>query len=116
MGLTAKFDIKQNILIVRLSGEIDHHEADKLREEWQDVFYKNDVKHMVVNLEQITFMDSSGLGVILGRYKEALQVGGKMIVCHDPDSIKRLFEVLGLFKLVHDKQNEYYELGALGVA
>lgn len=116
MGLTANFEVKQNILIIRLAGELDHHEAEKLREAWKKEFYENPVKHMILNLEEITFMDSSGLGVILGRYKETLQTGGKMIVCNVPDSIKRLFELSGLFKIVQLEKTETFALSALGVA
>lgn len=114
--LEAKYKVKGNILLVRLKGELDHHEADLVRSNWQDKFYKNKVKHMVVNLEGLTFMDSSGLGVILGRYKEVLQVGGRMIVCNVPESIKRLFEISGLFKIVQLEETENRALTALGVA
>jgi|SRR5690625_1498939 len=114
--LTAKYEVKGNILIIRLQGELDHHEADILRTNWQKTFYENDVNHMIVNLEGITFMDSSGLGVILGRYKEVLQVGGRMIVCNVPTSIKRLFELSGLFKIVQLEETETVALSALGVA
>src|SRR5699024_1352044 len=114
--LNVTYKVKGNILIVRLSRELDHHEADILRNKWQTSFYENEVKHMVVNLEGITFMDSSGLGVILGRYKEVLQVGGKMIVCSVPNSIKRLFEISGLFKIVQLEESESFALSALGVA
>lgn len=116
MGLQATFEVKQNILIVRLSGEIDHHEADQLRTKWQREFYESPAKHMIVNLKDVTFMDSSGLGVILGRYKETLQAGGRMIVCNVPKSIKRLFEISGLFKIVQLEETETYALSVLGVA
>lgn len=114
--LEAKYEIKGNILLVRLRGELDHHEADLVRENWQNKFYQNKVKHMIVNLEGLSFMDSSGLGVILGRYKEVLQVGGKMIVCNVPTSIKRLFEISGLFKIVQLEETEDIALTVLGVA
>lgn len=116
MGLTSLFEVKEDVLIVRLSGELDHHEAEKLRSKWQDILYKNSVKHVILNLELVTFMDSSGIGVILGRYKEVLQLGGEMIVCSVSPSIKRLFEMSGLFKIVRLEENEKFALSTLGVA
>lgn len=116
MGLTSIFEVKEDVLIVRLSGELDHHEAEKLRSKWQNILYENPVKHVIVNLKQVTFMDSSGIGVILGRYKEVVQLGGKMIVCSVTPSIKRLFEMSGLFKIVHLEESEQFALSTLGVA
>lgn len=116
MGLHAIFDIKEDVLIVRLAGELDHHEAEKLRETWKDMLYKNSVKHVILNMELVTFMDSSGLGVVLGRYKEITQLGGEMVVCSLSPSVKRLFEMSGLFKIIRFEENEQYALIMLGVA
>jgi stage II sporulation protein AA (anti-sigma F factor antagonist) len=116
MGLETMFDVKEDVLIVRLSGELDHHESESLRNEWKDMMYKNAVKHVVLNLESVSFMDSSGLGVILGRYKEVLQLGGEMVVCSVSPAVNRLFEMSGMFKIVRLEENEQYALFTLGVA
>lgn len=116
MGLHSKFDVKEDVLIVRLSGELDHHEAENLRKVWQDMLYNNPVKHVILNLQEVSFMDSSGIGVILGRYKEVLQLGGEMIVCSITPPIERLFDMSGLFKIVRLEKNEAYALSSLGVA
>ncbi|MBY7143444.1 anti-sigma F factor antagonist [Virgibacillus sp. NKC19-3] len=116
MSLRSLFDIKQDVLIVRLSGELDHHEAEALRDKWKNMMQSNDVKHVILNLESMTFMDSSGLGVVLGRYKEVLQVGGEMVVCSVSPPVKRLFEMSGLFKIVRLEENEAFALETLGVA
>lgn len=116
MGLQSLFSVKEDVLIVRLSGELDHHAAEMLREEWKDQLYQHAVKHVVVNLEGLSFMDSSGLGVVLGRYKEVLQLGGEMVVCSVSPSVMRLFEMSGLFKIVRLEENEAFALEVLGVA
>ncbi len=116
MGLHAMFDVKGDVLIVRLSGELDHHEAEVLRDKWKDMLYSNPVKHIILNLEDVSFMDSSGLGVVLGRYKEVIQLGGEMVVCSISPPVKRLFEMSGLFKIVRLEENEEYALATLGVA
>jgi stage II sporulation protein AA (anti-sigma F factor antagonist) len=116
MGLNASFTTKENVLVVRLSGELDHHEAEGLRSEWKEMMQKEDIKHILLNLEAVTFMDSSGLGVILGRYKEVLQLGGEMVVCSISPPIKRLFEMSGMFKIIRLEENEAFALVSLGVA
>jgi stage II sporulation protein AA (anti-sigma F factor antagonist) len=116
MGLHAMFDVKGDVLIVRLSGELDHHEAEVLRDKWKEMLYSNPVKHIILNLEDVSFMDSSGLGVVLGRYKEVIQLGGEMVVCSISPPVKRLFEMSGLFKIVRLEENEEFALATLGVA
>ncbi|WP_164218167.1 anti-sigma F factor antagonist [Virgibacillus sp. YIM 98842] len=116
MGLNSSFAMKGNVLVVRLSGELDHHETEGLRSEWKKMMETKDVKHVLLNLEAVTFMDSSGLGVILGRYKEVLQLGGEMVVCSISPPIKRLFEMSGMFKIIRLEKNEAFALVSLGVA
>jgi stage II sporulation protein AA (anti-sigma F factor antagonist) len=114
--LQSFFTVKEDVLIVRLTGELDHHTAEKLRAEWKDMLYEHPVKHIILNLEGVSFMDSSGLGVILGRYKEVLQLGGEMVVCSISPSIHRLFEMAGLFKIIRLAEDESFALETLGVA
>ncbi|SFD51626.1 anti-anti-sigma regulatory factor, SpoIIAA [Lentibacillus persicus] len=116
MGLTTSFDVKQDVLIVRMAGELDHHEAERLRNEWKEMMYTNAIKHIVLNLEAVSFMDSSGLGVVLGRYKEVLQLGGEMVVCSVSAPVRRLFDMSGMFKIVRLEENEEHALFTLGVA
>lgn len=116
VGLKSEFTIKENVLLVRLIGELDHHEAEGLKQEWQVKIKELNIEHIVLNLEQLHFMDSSGLGVILGRYKEIKQHGGQMIVCSISPTVKRLFELSGLFKIIRLEENEAFALSSLGVA
>ncbi|GAB4073533.1 anti-sigma F factor antagonist [Barrientosiimonas marina] len=116
MSLSTVFDVKQDVLVVRMSGELDHHEAEPLRNEWKDMMDANAVRHVILNLESVTFMDSSGLGVVLGRYKEVLQLGGEMVVCSISSPVQRLFDMSGMFKIIRLEENEEHALSTLGVA
>jgi len=116
VGLNIEFETKQDVLCIRLSGELDHHTADELRDKATALIEKNDIHHIVLNLEQLTFMDSSGLGVILGRYKQIKQVHGEMVVCAISPSVHRLFDMSGLFKIVKMEPTEEFALRKLGVA
>ncbi|SER14750.1 anti-anti-sigma regulatory factor, SpoIIAA [Gracilibacillus ureilyticus] len=116
MQLLSEFIAMENVLIVRLDGELDHHSAAKLKIEWQEHIQKHQTKHVVLNLANLHFMDSSGLGVVLGRYKEIQQLGGEMVVCSISPTVKRLFDMSGLFKIVRLEQDESFALLTLGVA
>ena len=76
----------------------------------------HDIRHIVLNLEHVSFMDSSGLGVILGRYKQIKQVNGEMVVCAISPPIQRLFDLSGLFKIIRLEPTEENALQRLGVA
>jgi stage II sporulation protein AA (anti-sigma F factor antagonist) len=116
VSLMMDFEVKQDVLIIRLSGELDHHTAEELREKVTDTLERESIRHIVFNLEHLTFMDSSGLGVILGRYKQIKNLGGEMIVCSISPTVKRLFEMSGLFKIIRLENNEQFALETLGVA
>ncbi|MEI3604684.1 anti-sigma F factor antagonist [Pseudogracilibacillus sp. SE30717A] len=116
MSLTSDFKVIENVLVVRLSGELDHHEAVILRETWQRKLREERVQHVILNLEEMTFMDSSGIGVLLGRYKEIIHMGGELVVCSLNPAIRRIFEMSGLFKIIRLAENEQFALDSLGVA
>ncbi|GEN45209.1 anti-sigma F factor antagonist [Alkalibacillus haloalkaliphilus] len=116
MSLISHFERKEDVLLVRLVGELDHHEAETLKEKWQQYLQDDGVKNVVVNLERLSFMDSSGLGVFLGRYKEVKANDGEMVICSINKSVKRLFELSGMFKLVNTEEDETAALSRLGVA
>ncbi|HEX7065556.1 MAG TPA: anti-sigma F factor antagonist [Bacillales bacterium] len=116
MSLGIDLEIKGNVLCIRLEGELDHHTSGQLRAQVEEALDRNQIKHIVMNLEQLKFMDSSGLGVILGRYKRIKNAGGEMVVCAISPSVKRLFEMSGMFKIIRLEENEAFALRNLGVA
>jgi stage II sporulation protein AA (anti-sigma F factor antagonist) len=116
VSLNIDIEIKQDVLCIRLSGELDHHTADELREKATNAIERNEIRHIVLNLEDLSFMDSSGLGVIIGRYKQIKQVHGEMVVCAISPAIQRLFDMSGLFKILKLEPTEEFALQRLGVA
>lgn len=116
MGLKAQYVVRENVLIVRLEGEIDHHEAAVLREEWQRYMQQHNIVHVILNLAHVSFMDSSGIGVVLGRYKEIIAKGGELVVCHVTAPVERLFTMAGLYKIIRGEESEEQALLSLGVA
>lgn len=98
--LTAIYTYKENALTVRLNGEIDHHSARDVRGEIdrQILFYKPDV--VVLDLGQVGFMDSSGLGLIMGRYNRITELGGILKIGNPGRSAVRMMKMSGADKLI----------------
>lgn len=115
MSLQVELEQHRNVLIVRLRGELDHHTADVVRFKMEDAILRGRCEHVVLSLKELQFMDSSGLGVILGRFKLIKSRGGKMVVCDVHDGVKRLFELSGLFKILSFYETERSALAGLEV-
>ena len=116
MSLVIQMEAKNSVLLIRLKGDLDHHTAEQLRQQAEKTIEKHSIQHIVLNLEELHFMDSSGLGVILGRYKQIQKNQGEMIICAISPAVKRLFEMSGLFKIMKLEQSEKNALQRLGVA
>ncbi|MFE6076133.1 anti-sigma F factor antagonist [Paenibacillus sp. NPDC057886] len=115
MNLHVEMEHHRGILIVRLSGELDHHTADMVRMQMDEAIQRRQCEHLILSLKDLQFMDSSGLGVILGRYKLIKNKGGKMVVCDVNPPVYRLLEMSGLFKIMPIYENEGTALSGLEV-
>jgi len=116
MSLQIEFEQHRRALIVRLKGELDHHSADIVKSRMEDAIAGGDVRHLVLSLKELTFMDSSGLGVILGRYKQVSGKGGKLVVCDASPAVDRLFKLSGLYKIIAVQDSERAAIASLEVA
>ncbi|MBC8080711.1 MAG: anti-sigma F factor antagonist [Gorillibacterium sp.] len=102
-------------LIVRLAGELDHHSSEIVKQKMEEELLRDNSINVVLSLKDLTFMDSSGLGVILGRYKHITGKGGRMVVCDVHPSVYRLFELSGMFKIITIRDNERQAMSSLEV-
>ena len=94
------YEKRKNELIVRLSGELDHSAATALRQELDALIADSGARRLVLDLRGLQFMDSSGIGLIIGRYKLMRRRGGSVAVFGSDARIDRLFEMAGLYQLV----------------
>lgn len=103
-----KFSRSENILIVKIFGEIDHHGADAARRCIDREIMKIQTKHVVFDFSELSFMDSSGIGMVMGRYREVKLLGGEVgLVLKKSEnkdrygmavlsSVERIFEMSGI--------------------
>lgn len=87
-------------LIVKLKGEIDQSCAARLRIEIDRKIQENHIKNLVLDFGKVSFMDSSGIGVILGRYKQIKALGGKTMIIRPQPQVDKVLELSGLKKLM----------------
>ena len=94
------FKSKGKLLVVELSGELDHHSAQEVRTKIDDRLDRQDIKKLIFDFSEVSFMDSSGIGVIIGRYKKLSIRNGVVVIANVSGSIKRIFELSGIFKII----------------
>ena len=95
-----KLEIKENCLIVYLQGELDSHYADKMRKTVDETAEKYGVKNIIIDMENVTFMDSSGIGFSVGRYKYTTRRGGITAAAKAQNSVKRIMLLSGLHRII----------------
>ena len=85
---------------VFLEGELDHSAAFSVKRSLDEIIADRKIKHLILDMKNLTFMDSSGLGVIMGRYKQLAIRNGQMAVKNVSASIDRVFKVSGIYSIV----------------
>lgn len=94
------------VLVIRLRGELDHHAVESIRDEIESELARTHYRGLVLSFRGIDFMDSSGLGLILGRYRSVAQRDGRMALCEVNPTLKKIFELSGILKIVPVHQTE----------
>lgn len=100
-----KFSKKDNTIVVVMSGELDHHSAENVRIKIDNKIDEFGSKNLIFDFSDVNFMDSSGIGIILGRYKKISEYGGKVAIVNLRPHIKRVFELGGLFKIIKEYES-----------
>ena len=95
-----EFQVIDNCLMVRLPEEVDHHRASYICEKADKYILRDDVQHVVFDFEDTRCMDSSGIGIIMGRYRKIACFGGKVYAIHADRQIQRILAISGMNRVV----------------
>jgi stage II sporulation protein AA (anti-sigma F factor antagonist) len=92
---------RQNqVLTVYLKGELDHHAVTKVKETIDMQLVKSPIKQLILDMNAVSFMDSSGIGLIAGRYNKMKSLGGSMKIINPGLNILKVLKMSGLSKLM----------------
>lgn len=92
---------QQDTLTVRLAGELDHHSAEQVRRDLDSLIADERVVHLVLDMKGLTFMDSSGIGVLIGRYRTLARRQGTVSVRNMSPHVARIFQLSGLHQIIN---------------
>lgn len=99
------FTVKGETLIINLPDELDHHAAGIIREQTDSYFVCKKIRDVVFNYENTHFMDSSGIGLVMGRYREVRYLKGDIYIVGINDKISRILEISGLYRVAKREEN-----------
>ena len=103
--------LTNNTLTVKLSGDIDHNNVLEIREKIDCEINKRPIKNLIFDFSAVEFMDSSGVGMILGRYKLLNSLGGFVYISNPSKMVMKIIEVSGIYKIIPVvSQNEKVEV------
>lgn len=97
--MTIDFDAKNSALTVLMDGEIDHHTAKGIREKIDLSVERQAPDLLIMDFRNVTFTDSSGIGLVMGRYRLMNMRGGHVLVINLSTQLKKVFSLAGLSKL-----------------
>jgi len=84
-----------NTLVVSLDGELDHHTSEMVRTRLDMELISAGIKNVILDFSKVGFMDSSGIGVIMGRQRNVARLGGKTAVVGMNHQTRRVLELTG---------------------
>ena len=98
--METKFYEKDKLLIFKISEEIDDYTVRKIRRRADYEIERYMPKRVVFDFDSVTFMDSAGIGLIIGRYKFVNMLGGKLELANLTQNVKKIFEMSGILKII----------------
>lgn len=106
--MECEITVSGSVMKAALSGEIDHHSVREVRERIDMELDINRPKTLFLDFGKITFMDSSGIGLVLGRCRKTQLYGGKVEILNPSPQIKKVMKLSGLERLavIDAKPNE----------
>ena len=97
--MAVEINVTGEVVTARLSGEIDHHSARAMREEIDNAVELNMPTLLVLDFKDVSFMDSSGIGLVMGRFRMLSKSGAELHITGASSPIHKMLKLAGIEKL-----------------
>ncbi|MBQ9978833.1 MAG: anti-sigma factor antagonist [Clostridia bacterium] len=94
------YRINNDALEIKMVGEIDHHSAVSVRADIDAMIFEQRPKRLILDLSEISFMDSSGLGLIMGRYSLVRELGGTLLLRSPTAAVTKILSLAGMERII----------------
>lgn len=102
---------KDKLLTLKISEEIDEHSTEKLRRKIDNEITRFLPRKVIFDFSNVSFMDSAGIGMLLGRYKVIKMLGGQLELINVNKQIEKVFEISGILKIIPLIKNQQENVG-----
>lgn len=102
--MNSKYIQEDKLLLLEITEEIDHHTTENIRRKADNEITRFMPRKVIFDFNNVTFMDSAGIGMILGRYKMMKMLGGSIEMVNVQPSIRKIFEMCGIQKICPIKE------------
>lgn len=96
----SSFEISNGVMIYYLPKELDHYAADKIKRKSEMIFESEEIRYLIFDFEKTDFMDSSGIGLITGRYRKVHDKGGMVYVTNVNEAIDKVLTMSGIYRII----------------
>ncbi len=100
---------EKHILKIKIQGDIDHHSAKGIREAIDNAIFSKKPAMVILDLSSIAFMDSSGLGLIMGRYANAMEIGANFLLYKPCLKVRKILELAGIERIMEIEGDDLNE-------
>lgn len=106
--------IENEVIIADISGDVDYVSSSEIKREISGAITRLKTNKVILNFENVEFMDSSGIGMLIGRYKEMMVINGEIVLSGVGAYVDKILKLSGLYKLIKSFKNadealDYFE-------
>ena len=104
-----KYQVQENCLTILLPHELDHHNAEEIRRESDHLIIRNHIRYIIFDFAETDFMDSSGIGLVMGRFREMELIGGKVRAVHVGERMRRILVMSGVTRVIEVEEEKTWK-------
>ena len=95
-----KYQVQENCRTIFLPEEVAHHNAEEIKRAADRLIDREHIRYIIFDFADTGFMDSSGIGVIMGRYKKVYMMGGEVWAVHTSERMRKILTMSGVMKIM----------------
>ena len=107
--MSMEYQVQENCLTIFLPKEVDHHNAEEVKKSADAIIEKEHIKYVIFDFEQTDFMDSSGIGLVMGRFREMELIGGKVRAVHVGERMRRILVMSGVTRVIEVEEEKTWK-------
>lgn len=98
--MESEYSKKDKLLLIKITEDVDHHTTERIRRKADNEITRYMPRKVVFDFDKVSFMDSAGIGMIIGRYKTMKMLGGSFEIVNVSKSVKKILEMSGITKII----------------